>query len=104
VSSTVDAPCWSNATLLKGDVVAAAAELKRTIDGDILVYASYQLARALIDHDLVDELRLFLLPVVVGGGERLFGETGATKAMRLRDNRTIGAGLTHLTYEVVAAG
>jgi dihydrofolate reductase len=104
VSSTVDVPCWSNATLLKGDVVAAAAELKRTIDGDILVYASYQLARTLIDHDLVDELRLFLLPVVVGGGERLFGETGARKAMRLRDNRTIGAGLTHLTYEVVAAG
>jgi dihydrofolate reductase len=101
VSSTLEHPRWSNATVLKGDVVAEISKLKQEIDGEILVYASYQLARTLIEHDLVDELRLVVLPVVLGDGERLFGETSDKKALRLLGTRTIGAGLTFLNYEIV---
>lgn len=99
VSSTITEPAWTNATVLRGDVVAEVTALKERIDGEIVVYASYQLARTLIDHDLVDELRLVVFPVVVGAGERLFGETGAPKPLRLLSTRTIGDGLTHVCYE-----
>jgi dihydrofolate reductase len=101
VSSTADVAAWSNATVLKGDAVDEVAKLKQTVDGDIVVYASYQLGRALIEHDLVDELRLFVFPVVLGAGERLFGETTDQKPMRLIDTATVGDGLARLTYEVV---
>jgi dihydrofolate reductase len=101
VSSSIESPRWSNATIVKDDVVAEVTRLKQSLDGDIVIYASYQLVRTLIDHDLVDELRLFVLPVLVGGGDRLFGDTSATKAIRLLDTRTVGDGLAHLTYEVV---
>jgi dihydrofolate reductase len=98
VSSTVEDPRWSNSTVLKGDVVTEVSKLKQSIDGEILVYGSYQLGRALIEHDLVDELRLVVFPVVLGAGERLFGETTARKPIRLVDCRTIGDGLAVLTY------
>jgi dihydrofolate reductase len=101
VSSTIDQPEWTNATVLRGDVVAAVAKLKEQVDGEILVYASYQLARTLLDNDLVDELRLVVFPVVVGAGERLFGDTGAPKPLRLLSTRTIGDGLTLLSYELL---
>jgi dihydrofolate reductase len=101
VSSTLERPRWGNATVLKGDVVDEVSMLKQEIDGEILVYASYQLARTLIDHDLVDELRLVVFPVVLGGGERLFGETSVMKPLRLLSTRTIGDGLAFLTYELV---
>jgi dihydrofolate reductase len=101
VSSTLDEPRWSNSTVLKGDVVTEVSKLKQELDGDIVVYASYQLGRTLIEHDLVDELRLTVFPVVLGAGERLFGETSDKKPIRLVDTRIIGDGLAHLTYEVV---
>jgi dihydrofolate reductase len=101
VSSTVDEPRWSNATILQGDVVKAVSKLKQELDGDILVYASYQLGRTLIEHDLVDELRLVVFPVVLGAGDRLFGETSDRKPIRLIDSRIIGDGLCCLTYEFV---
>jgi dihydrofolate reductase len=101
VSATVDQPQWSNATVLRGDVVAQVAELKQRIDGEILIYASYQLARTLIDHDLVDELRLVVFPVVVGAGLRLFGDTGQPKPLRLLATRTIGDGLLLLSYDFI---
>ena len=101
VSSTLEAPRWSNATVLKGDVADEVSKLKQQIDGEILVYASYQLARTLIEHDLVDELRLVVFPVVLGQGERLFGETSDKKPLRLLETRTIGDGLVFLTYELV---
>ena len=101
MSSTLEDPKWTNVTVLKGDVVYEVTRLKREIDGDIVVYASYQLGRTLIEHDLVDELRLFVFPVVVGAGERLFGETSGTKPFRLAGNRTVGDGLAFLTYETV---
>ena len=101
VSSTIDAPTWTNATVLRGEVVDEVTRLKQHVDGDIVVYASYQLGRTLIEHDLVDEVRLTVFPVVLGAGERLFGETSDVKSLRLVASRTIGDGLTHLTYELV---
>jgi dihydrofolate reductase len=101
VSSTLDEPRWSNSTVLRGDVVDEITTLKRELDGDIVVYASYQLGRTLIEHDLVDELRLVVFPVVLGAGQRLFGETSDSKPMRLVDTKTIGDGLAFLTYQPV---
>jgi dihydrofolate reductase len=100
VSATLKDPVWTNVTVLTGDVVDEVAKLKQQVDGDIVVYASYQLGRALIERDLVDELRLFVFPVVVGAGERLFGETSGTKPFRLTDSRAVGDGLVFLTYEI----
>ena len=101
VSSTLVEPRWSNATVLKGAVVDEVVQLKQELAGDIVVYASYQLGRTLIEHDLVDELRLFVYPVVLGAGQRLFGETSDKKPMRLVDTKLIGAGLAFVTYEMV---
>jgi dihydrofolate reductase len=101
VSTTLDQPRWTNATVLEGDVVEAVAKLKQEVDGEIAVYASYALVRTLIEHDLVDELRLFVFPVVIGTGERLFGETTDSKAMRLVDVRRVGEGLAYMAYELV---
>jgi dihydrofolate reductase len=101
VSSTIADAAWSNATVLKGHAVDEVSKLKQDLDGDIVVYASYQLVRMLIEHDLVDELRLVVFPVVLGAGERLFGETTDQKPMRLVDSATVGNGLARVTYEVV---
>src|SRR5947208_11760521 len=101
VSSTLEDPEWNNTTVLRGDVVTEVSKLKRQLDGEIVVPGSHQLGRTLIEHDLVDELRLVVFPVVLGAGERLFGETSDKKSMRLLDTRTIGDGLAYLTYELV---
>jgi dihydrofolate reductase len=101
VSSTLEDPKWTNATVLQGDVVDEVTKLKQELDAEIVVYASYQLGRTLIEHDLVDELRLMIYPFVLGAGERLFGETSGTKHMRLVDTRTVGDGLVLLTYQPV---
>ena len=101
MSSTLEDPEWNNSTVLKGDVVTEVSKLKQELDGEIVVSASYQLGRTLIEHGLVDELRLVVFPVVLGAGERLFGETSDKKPMRLLDARTIGDGLAFLTYEIV---
>jgi dihydrofolate reductase len=101
VSSTLVDPDWNNTTVFRGDVVEEVSELKQELDGDIVVPASYQLGRTLIQHDLVDELRLVVFPVALGAGERLFAETGDKKPMRLVDTKTIGDGLAFLTYEFV---
>ena len=101
VSSTLEAPRWSNSTVLAGDVVDQVSKLKQELDGEIVVYASYQLGRTLMEHDLVDELRLVVFPVVLGAGERFFGETSDKKPMRLVNTRTVGDGLAYLIYERV---
>ena len=101
VSSTLEHPRWSNATVLNGDLVKEISELKQKVDGEILVYASYQLVRTLIEQDLADELRLVVFPVVLGTGRRLFGETSDKKPMRLVDTRRIGDGLLFYSYEFV---
>jgi len=102
VSSTVDEPQWGNATVLSGDVVEQVAKLRAEADGEIVVYASALLVRTLIDHDLVDELRLTIHPFVVGAGPRLWGETADRKVFRLTGSRLLGS-LPHLTFEAVAA-
>jgi dihydrofolate reductase len=101
VSSTLDEAEWSNATVVTGDVIEQVTKLRQELAGDVLVYASYQLGRALIEHDLVDELRLFVFPVLAGSGERLFGEGSGRKPLRLIEARTVGEALTYLTYRVV---
>jgi len=101
VSSTLADPDWNNSTVLRGDVVAEVSKLRQEVDGEIVVPASYQLGRTLIKHDLVDEIRLVVFPVVLGSGERLFDETTRKKPMRLVDTRGIGDGLLLLTYRFV---
>ena len=101
VSSTLQEPDWSNSKILNGDVVTEISKLKQELDGEIVVPASCQLGRTLIEHDLVDEVRLVVFPVVLGTGERLFGETTGKKPMRLLDVTTIGGGLVCLSYEFI---
>ena len=101
VSSTLERPDWNNSRVLTGDVVSEVTKLKQELDGEIVVPASYQLGRTLIEHDLVDELRLMIFPVVLGSGERLFGENGGKREMRFVDSKTIGESLVFLTYEFV---
>jgi dihydrofolate reductase len=101
VSSTLEDPRWNNTTVLGGDAVKEIAELKRTVDGDILVYGSCQLVRTLLDQDLADELRLVVFPVVLGTGLRIFDGTGDQKPLRLANTRKLGDGLLFCTYEFV---
>jgi len=104
VSSTLEHPKWTNtnnSTVLTGDVVNEASKLKRQLNGEIVVYASSQLVHTLMEHDLVDEVRLTVYPVVLGAGERLFCETSDKKPMRLVSCRTIGQSLAYLVYERV---
>jgi dihydrofolate reductase len=99
VSSTLEDPKWTNTTVLKGEVLSEVSKLKQLTQGEIVVYASRPLVRTLMEHDLVDELRLTVFPVALGAGERLFGETSDKRPLRLLDSKTIGNGLAHLTYE-----
>jgi dihydrofolate reductase len=101
VSSTLEDPDWNNSTVVKGDVVNAVTKLKQGLGGEIVVPASFQLVRTLLEHDLVDELRLKIYPVVLGAGERLFGETSNTKPMRLVGAQSVEGDILHVTYEVV---
>jgi len=99
VSSTLEESEWNNSTVLKGDVAQEVAKLKQEHDGDIVVHGSAQLVQALVEHDLVDELRLMVFPVVLGSGKRLFGETSDKKPLRLVDSKTVGDGVVILIYE-----
>jgi dihydrofolate reductase len=99
VSSTLEDPDWSNSTVLRGDPVDEVSRLKQELDGDVVVLASFQLLGTLLDHDLVDELRLKLYPVVLGAGKRLFGETSDTRPMHLLDTSTIDGDVAYLIYE-----
>ena len=99
VSSTLEEPSWQNSTVLSGDVAEEVSGLKQEVDGVILVAGSAQLVQALLDNDLVDELRLMVFPVVLGSGKRLFGPTAGKKPLRLTDSRTVGDGVAILTYE-----
>ena len=104
VSSTLLKTAWNNTTVLKGDAVSEASRLKRQVSGDIIVAASFQLLHALLEHDLVDEMRLMIYPVVLGVGKRLFGETGDKRSMRLLGNKTVAGDLALLIYEPVRKG
>ena len=99
VSSTLQDPIWNNTTVLKGNVVNEVSKLKQQLAGNIVAPASFQLVCTLIEHDLADELRLMIYPVVLGAGERLFGETSDKKPLRLISTRTVGNDLAYLTYQ-----
>ena len=98
VSTTLKDPEWNNSTVIEGDVAEAVAELKRDVDGDILVNGSVQLVQTLMEHSLVDEYRLMVFPTILGAGKRLFGETGNAAALRLVDAKPAGETLI-LIYE-----
>ena len=101
VSSTLKNPEWNNSTVLEGDVVKEVSRLKQAPGGDIVVHGSPRLVQTLLEHDLIDELRMMVFPVVLGTGKRLFGETSHKKRLRLTDSRTVGDGIAILVYEPV---
>jgi dihydrofolate reductase len=101
VSSTLRDPTWTNTTVIDGDLAAAVADIKARHEGDVVVHGSAQLAQSLLAQDLVDELRLMVYPVVLGGGKQLFDDDGAKKPLRLADSRTVGDGVAILVYEPV---
>jgi dihydrofolate reductase len=99
VSSTLQDPTWNNSTVLGGNVVEEVGKLRQGRDGDIVVHGSAQLVQTLLEHDLVDEVRLMIFPVVLGTGKRLFGATSDMKRLRLADSRTVGDGVAILVYQ-----
>ena len=99
VSSTLEKPEWTNSRVLEADdLVQAVSKLRDEADGDVVVHGSAQLAQALLEHDLVDELRLMVFPVILGTGKRLFGDPGEKKKLRLVDSKVVGDGVAILTY------
>jgi dihydrofolate reductase len=98
VSSTLEKAEWNNSTILKGDAVKEVSKLKQRLAGNIAVHGSAQLAQTLIEHDLVDELRLMVYPVILGSGKRLFGDTTDKKPLKLTESRTVGDGVAILIF------
>jgi dihydrofolate reductase len=99
VSSTLEEAGWNNSKVLAGDLAEEVAELKGRHDGDIVVHGSASLVQALIERDLVDELRLMQFPVLLGSGKRLFGETSDKKTLRLVDSKIVGDAVSILTFQ-----
>jgi dihydrofolate reductase len=99
VSSTLQNPDWDNTTVLSGNVADEVGKLKQEQDGEIVIHGSAQLVTELLEHDLVDELRLMVFPVMLGSGKRLFGETSDKKPLRLTDSKVVGDGVSILIYE-----
>jgi dihydrofolate reductase len=104
VSSTLKDPDWNNSTVLDGDVGRQVADLREELAGVIQVPGSRRLVQMLVENDLVDELHLMIFPVVLGTGDRVFGETSDKKPMRLLDSKAVGEGVVILTYEPVRSG
>jgi dihydrofolate reductase len=99
VSSTLTDPQWNNTTVLGGDAVKEVSELRWQPGADIVVHGSPQLVQTLLEHDLVDELRLMVYPIILGMGKRLFGETTDKKRLRLTEMARVGDGITTFVYE-----
>jgi dihydrofolate reductase len=102
VSSTLEDAEWNNSTVLKGDVAEEVGKLRQEQAGDIVVHGSARLVQTLIDHGLVDELRLMVFPIVLGSGRRLFGETSDKRRLRLVDSKVVGDGVAILIYQPAA--
>jgi dihydrofolate reductase len=100
-ASSVTAHSSASSTVLNGDVATEVSKLKQELNGEIVVPGSFQLVRTLIQHDLVDELRLKIFPVVLGAGQRLFGQITDKKPMRLLDTQTLEGGIAYLTYQPI---
>ena len=88
VSTTLQHAGWSNSTVIRGDLAEAVSRLREEVDGDILVNGSGQLVRALLEHDLVDDLRLMLFPIVLGTGKRLFRRVQESRQRCVRSRRS----------------
>lgn len=97
-SRTLESTEWSGTTLIRGDAAEAVAGLKREPGGEIQVHGSGGLLRTLMEHGLVDEYRLWVHPVVLGRGKRLFPEGGAPAALELLDTRVTSTGVAVHTY------
>ena len=104
VSSTLDEPEWNNSKVLKGNIAEEITKLKQEQSGDIVVHGSAMLVQTLVESDLVDEFRLMVFPVILGGGKRLFGETSDKKPLRLVDSKVVGDGVAILIYEPASDG
>ncbi len=99
VSTTLTEPLeWQHSTVLQGDVAEAVVALKREDGDDLLVIGSTKLVQTLIEHDLVDEFRVMIDPVVVGGGKRVFRDDGALRPLRLVDSQVTTTGAIIATY------
>jgi dihydrofolate reductase len=99
VSTTLTEPLeWQNSTLLDGEVAEAVAALKQAEGGDLHVIGSTELVRTLIEHDLVDEYRLMIDPVVLGSGKRIFRDDGLLRQLRLVDGQVTGTGAILAMY------
>ena len=100
VSTTLEEPLeWNNSTLIQGNVAEEVLRLKQQPGKDILVFGSGVLVRTLMQHDLIDEYRLMVFPIVVGSGKRLFGDASDTKVLRLADTKTLDPDLVVLSYK-----
>jgi dihydrofolate reductase len=99
VSTTLSDPEWTNSTVISGDLAEGVARIKDEVDGDVVVHGSATLVQALLENDLVDELRLMVFPVVLGEGKRLFGPTSDRKALELADSKVVGDGVSILVYQ-----
>jgi dihydrofolate reductase len=99
VSSTLERAEWNNSSVLSGDLAAEVAELKRQPGSDILVAGSARLVSALIEHDLIDEYRLMVYPLLLGDGKRLFADGSQAAPLRLREATTADSGVMMLVYE-----
>lgn len=97
-SNSITSADWTNSTVLSGDFATEIAKLKDQVDGVILVAGSIQLVQGLVEHDLVDEIRLMVFPVLLGSGRRLFGEHADKKPLRLVESKTVGGGVEVQTY------
>jgi dihydrofolate reductase len=104
VSATLQEPAWNNTRVIEGDAVTQVAMLKQQIPGEIVVPASFQLVHTLLEHDLVDELRITVYPVLLGTGAAFLGEFSEQVALRLVTSRILGDHLTHSVYEIARAG
>src|SRR5919108_5479022 len=104
VSRSLESPEWANSTVLRGDLREEVGKVREEVDGDVVVHGSAQLVQALLEHDLVDELRLMVFPVVLGAGKRLFGHTSDKKRLQLTDSKTVGDGVTILIYKPARDG
>ena len=103
VSSTLTDPDWNNSTVIDpGNLAAEVARVRDEVDGDVVVHGSVQLAQALLDEGLVDELHLMVFPVILGAGKRLFGETGDKQTLELAESKTVGDGVAIQVYRRAA--
>jgi dihydrofolate reductase len=104
VTSTLESLDWNNSKIIKGNIAEEVFQLKQQPGKDILVAGSCQLVHILLQHDLIDELRLMIHPIVIGNGKRLFKEGLTRKDLRLVESKMFNTGVVVLTYEQAKEG